>query len=393
LIRAEEAEKLVRAELPWGKVSTLPLSEATGCALAEPLLADRDYPPYNRATMDGIAVSWESYAAGRREFAVTGVIAAGSPEISLSAPDTACEIMTGAATPTNADLVIPYEHIAVENGVARVHLEQPRARFENVHLKASDCRAGAEIVAAGEILNGPRIGIAASFGYANVKARAQPRVLVISTGDELVKVEASPLAHQIRQSNGHALRASLRAAGIGNVELAHLRDDPEEIRAHFSRAREEFDVLIYSGAVSMGKFDHLPALWAEAGVRKIFHGVSQRPGKPLWFGRDDANETLVIGLPGNPISSLVCLHRYFLSEAPRYAVLEEEIRFDKPLTYFLPVKVASHADGSFSAAPLAVKNSGEFTGLALSDGFLELPREMNVFPKGTAFRYFPWRRP
>lgn len=393
MIRVEEAESLVQAALPWGREARLPLGLAAGLTLAEPLVADRDYPPFHRATMDGIAVSWEAYAAGKRDFKVLGTIPAGSPETSLPDPAGAFEIMTGAATPANADLVIPYEQIKIESGHARVLEDRARPRFENVHLRGSDCLKGAEIVPAGLMLNGPRAGIAASFGYAELNVRQAPRILIVATGDELVPVEEAPLAHQIRLSNGHALKNSLAAHGFTNVELNHVRDEPALLREHFEHARRNYDVLIYSGAVSMGKFDYLPELWAKAGVKKLFHGVSQRPGKPLWFGRDEAHGATVVGLPGNPISSLVCLHRYFLSRDPVYAVLGEEIRFDKPLTYFLPVSVRSTSAGVLSAAPLAVKNSGEFAGLALSDGFLELPRDESVFPAGRAYRYFSWRCP
>ncbi|RZA05342.1 MAG: molybdopterin molybdenumtransferase MoeA [Proteobacteria bacterium] len=390
MIRVEEAEKLVHALLPWGQVAKVPLAQAAGLALAEPLLADREYPPFHRAMMDGIAVSWESFQAGQREFSLQGTLAAGDPETALADPKTAVEIMTGACVPRNADLVIQYEHLKISNGLAIITEERPRPRFENVHLRGSDCEAGAEIVPAGVMLNGPRIGIAASFGFDRVSVRKNPRILLVSTGDELVPVESKPLDHQIRLSNGHALRASLLMHGFSQVDLAHLHDEEASLRAHFEKARAEYDVLIYSGAVSMGKFDYLPKLWREAGVEKIFHGVAQRPGKPLWFGHDKMNQTLVIGLPGNPISSLVCLHRYFLSSSPAFAVLEEEIQFDKPLTYFLPVKVSSRPDGILSAASLAVKNSGEFAGLSASDGFLELPANLSVFPKGQAFRYFAW---
>jgi molybdopterin molybdotransferase len=392
LIRVEEAEKIVKSLTLWSGEQVRTLPDAAGYVLAEALVADRDYPPFHRAMMDGIAVSWEAYAGGQRAFALTGTIAAGSPETTLPHPGAAFEIMTGAAVPANADLVIPYEQLKIEGAHAMVTESRERPRYENVHLRGSDCRRGDEIAPAGSILNGPRIGIAASFGYARVTVQATPRVLVVATGDELVPVDVAPLPHQIRLSNGHALRASLIAAGIGHVELAHVKDDPDLLRKHFDHARREYDVLIYSGAVSMGKFDYLPKLWEEAGVTKLFHGVSQRPGKPLWFGRDESSGTTVIGLPGNPVSSLVCLHRYFLPAEERFAVLEEEVRFDKPLTYFLPVRVRSLSTGSLSAAPAAVKNSGEFAGLALSDGFLELPRDESVFPAGRAYRYFSWGR-
>ena len=126
-------------------------------------------------------------------------------------------------------------------------------------------------------------------------------------------------------------------------------------------------------------------------VGEGLHEVAQRPGKPLWFGTDEKNNTTVIGLPGNPVSSLVCLHRYLIPGRKMFARLGEEIIFSKELTYFVPVKIEYREDGTFWAMPLKVKNSGEFTALAGSDGFIELPPGKSVFSNGEAFAFWPWR--
>lgn len=357
--------------------------------LHEAITADRDYPPFNRIMMDGIGVKFSSYEKGLRQFQITGIQAAGEAAKKITLDNGCLEVMTGAPLPIDCDLVIPYEHLEIADGVATVVKEMDRTYFENIHPKGSDCKKGEVVLKAGVTLNGPHSGIAASMGAAPNLCESS-RVMIISTGDELVEVEQTPLEHQIRRSNAHALKKSLELAGLTQVTLAHLKDDVMEISKHYQASAPLYDVLIYSGGVSKGKFDHLPNVWIEMGVKKLFHEVAQRPGKPLWFGVDEKNKTHVVGLPGNPVSSLVCLHRYLLSTRKYFVRLSEEIVFKKDLTYFLPVKVESRPDGSLWANPLKIKNSGEFTALAGSDGFVELPAEKSVFAAGEVYEFFAW---
>ena len=357
---------------------------------AECIIADRDYPPFDRIMMDGIAVSFESYDKGVRQFPIAGIQAAGTEPKTLTDKVTCFEVMTGASLPIGTDLVIPYEHLEILDGVASVAKELNRARLENIHLKASDCRVGDVVLEAGYCLNGPHQGIAASMGF-ETKVSKVSRILIISTGDELVEVNERPLDHQIRRSNVHAIKRSLELNGFDDVTLNHLRDDSKMVTKHYLDKTLEYDVMIYSGGVSKGKFDYLPNVWADVGVTKHFHEVAQRPGKPLWFGTDEKRNTTVIGLPGNPVSSLVCLHRYVIPCRTMYARLSEEIVFKKYLTYFVPVKIEYKDDGVLWASPLKIKNSGEFTALAGSDGFIELPADLSVFSAGQAFAFWPWR--
>jgi molybdopterin molybdotransferase len=348
------------------------------------VFADRDYPPFNRVMMDGIALSFDEYHKGLREFPVRGVCAAGEPQVVLK--DGCLEVMTGAPLPSGADLVIQYEHLEIKNGVAKILVEVPRAKFDSVHLMGSDCRKGDKVLEKNLPWSGPHIGIAASMGESFQKT--SPKVLIISTGDELVEV--NPLPHQIRRSNAYALKKSLIHYGYTNVKMDHVNDDPLAVARHYEENSPSFDMMIYSGGVSKGKFDYLPNVWTELGVERLFHEVSQRPGKPLWFGKDEKRNTLVVGLPGNPVSSLVCLHRYFLNQREMTVKLAKEITFKKPLTYFLPVKI-NFTHGEVWATPLEIKNSGEFTALAGSDGFIELPKDQDLFQAGEVFTFFSWR--
>lgn len=379
MLKVSEANQIIQRHYPsWKNI------------IQENFYADRDYPPFHRVMMDGIAVSFKAYEAGQREFKIVGVAPAGEPAQVLKDNKTCLEVMTGTPLPEGADLVIQYEHLKIENGIATIVVEVPRILFESVHLAGSDCKKGDLVLEQGQTLNGPHAGIAASMGYAQFKTFPSPKIMIISTGDELVEVDQAPEDHQIRRSNAYALKTSLLNHGYLDITLMHLKDDAQEVASHYEKYAHGFDVMIYSGGVSKGKFDYLPNVWADMGVTKYFHEVSQRPGKPLWFGQDEKRKTIVLGLPGNPVSSLVCLHRYFIYQPEVYVRLTEEVIFKKDLTYFLPVKLSFGKDGVLSAAPLKIKNSGEFTALAGSDGFIELPQEQSIFKAGETFRYFSW---
>lgn len=380
MITVEEAQGLLKEHL------TIP---SHGEILIEKIVADREYPPFHRVMMDGIAVCFKSWSEGKRSFKIEGTLAAGEPAGKLLDESTCYEIMTGAPLPHGADLVIPYEHLEINNGTAFVVKEFDRSLMENVHLKGSDAFKGDVLLKKGNVLNGPHSGIAASVGQQF--EHKDIRINIISTGDELVDIHETPLEHQIRRSNVYAIEESLLLHGFKNIDMSHLKDDVAEIENHYKENAESYDLLIYSGGVSKGKFDYLPSSWKKLGVTEYFHGISQRPGKPFWFGVDHKNNTTVFGLPGNPVSSLVCLHKYLLSERTWYAQLTEDIVFKKDLTYFVPVKIESDKSGVLKAHPLKIKNSGEFTALAGSDGFIELPKEESVFKAGEAFRFHPWR--
>jgi molybdopterin molybdotransferase len=197
--------------------------------------------------------------------------------------------------------------------------------------------------------------------------------------------------------------SSLGANGFNNIHNFHLHDDEDEIVSALSEILQSSDVIIISGGVSKGKFDFIPGALIRLGVEEVFHKVKQRPGKPLWFGVTGSDKR-IFGLPGNPVSSLICLHRFVLpalwkslgigwdTPAGRpYAVLEEGVRFDKELTYFLPVKVTYRDNGTITAAPVTPNGSGDFTSLAKSSGFIELEEEKNYFEKGKAFPLYLWR--
>jgi molybdopterin molybdotransferase len=218
-------------------------------------------------------------------------------------------------------------------------------------------------------------------------------VALISTGDELVDVDETPLPYQIRRSNTYMLRASLLMMGI-SATLHHIIDDEAVLADRLASLLETNDVLILSGGVSAGKADFVPAVLTQLGVQKQFHQIAQRPGKPLWFGTT-ADKT-VFALPGNPVSTVLCAYRYVLPylraslglapAPPRYAQLATPVTFKPAVTYFLPVRLTSEPDGRMLAHPLPGSGSADFANLLAADAFMELPADQSSFGAGEAFR-------
>ncbi|MDS3860501.1 molybdopterin molybdotransferase MoeA [Thermosynechococcaceae cyanobacterium BACA0444] len=394
LISVETAVERIKTHLPdWGEES-VDLEQVRSGILAEPITADRAYPAAHRIMMDGIALAWESYNHDQRAFKILGTIAAGEPKRTLTDPLACYEIMTGAVLPDGCDVVIPYEDIQIssegELRIAEIVHDQAWQRMANIHPQGSDFNLSEVLLRPGVVLNGPAWGILASVGKAQVIIKRLPRIQITATGQELIPVHQPPQPHQVRISNPYALKASLISHGFPDVDLDYVADDPELMTAHFQQQTVNYDLLIYCGGVSKGKFDYLPTVWSQAGVKNYIHGVAQRPGKPLWFGVDHMHQTAVFGLPGNPVSSLVCLHRYILQQRPMFAQLTTDFEFTKPLTYFLPVQSHVSSDARILATPHPMKNSGDFMALAPTDGFVELPADRAIFKAGESFPFFPW---
>ena len=399
MISVTEATELVLRQASERPKEQAPLAEAVGRVLAEPLLADRDFPPFTRVSMDGIAIRYAAFTEGRRQFVVqSGLQAAGSPQLRLDEPSACVEVMTGAILPAGADTVVRYEDVTLADGQATIQIEEVR-EGQNAHPQGSDRRQGDLLVAPGRAITPAEVGIAATVGKARLWVRSLPRTVVLSTGDELVPVDDSPLPYQIRRSNVHTVVAQLRSWGLAPDEL-HLPDERASIRKTMADCLERYELLILSGGVSKGKLDFVPEVLDELGVQKHFHQVQQRPGKPFWFGTTAGGAT-VFALPGNPVSTFVGVLRYVqpwlrqslgLSPLPyRYAALSADFYFKPSLTYFLQVKVHFRENGRLEAEPVAGRGSGDLANLPEADGILELPAGRQQFQAGEVFPLLTYR--
>ena len=401
MISVKEAEELILSRSLPTDCTLIDIRDIQGEVLRQPFVADRDYPPFNRVAMDGIAISSESWAEGRRSFEIEACQKAGEPGKTLSRGDKCLEVMTGATLPKGTDAVIKYEDVYITDGRATIDSTLALEKMQNIHLQGTDCKKGDIIDRGVVVLDAPHSAIAVAVGCSRVRVSTRPAVSIVSTGDELVDVDQKPADYQIRQSNSYALISSLLANGFNNINNFHLHDDEDEIQSSLGKILDSSDVIIISGGVSKGKFDFIPGALINLGVQEVFHKVKQRPGKPMWFGIAEENKT-VFGLPGNPNSSLVCLHRYVLpslwksigidlTELRPYAVLEKDYKFEKELTCFLPVKITYRDDGTTTAKPITLSGSGDFISLAESSGFIELGEEKDYFEKGKAFPLYLWR--
>jgi molybdopterin molybdotransferase len=397
-VSVAEADAEIGRALQSFPVEEVPLRHATGRLLREPVHADRDQPPFDRATMDGVAFRHSEWSPGVRELGIAGIQAAGQPPLGRIEAGQCVEIMTGAVLPQGCDCVVPIEHVTVRDGRAVLAAGIAPRVMQFVHRRGSDRVAGATLLEAGMSLRGPEIAVLASAGRARVRVSARPAIAVVSTGDELVDVEAVVEPHQLRRSNDCALAAGLESRGYRDLTLRHVPDDPERLRQLIGQLLERHAVLILSGGVSMGRCDHVPAVLGTLGVTARFHGVRQRPGKPMWFGTAGDGQA-VFALPGNPVSALVCLHRYVLpalkraegrrSVARETVRLAQTVELDAGRTRFLPVRLGN-AQGVSSAIPVHTNTSGDFAALAGSDGFIELPAARGRFAAGDLAPLYRW---
>ena len=399
LITPRLAEEAISSRLTCLPIESLPLTQCVGGTLRENIYAERDQPPFDRVTMDGIAIDSGTARQGVRRFSIQALQPAGSPPVKLARGGNAIEVMTGAILPIGCDCVVPVEEIELADGTASLKTTAVTSSYRNVHRRGEDGRQGALLLESGTLLRAPEIAVAASAGMARVRVSSQPAVMVVSTGDELVE-PGDPIADfQVRRSNAYAVAATLRRRGFARIGDDHVLDDEDMMRERLALHLQTHEVLVLSGGVSMGRFDLVPKVLHDLGVEEVFHAIAQRPGKPMWFGIGPQGQA-VFGLPGNPVSTLVCLIRYVVPaiaaalgtkrEAPERFALGADVTFQAPLTYFLPASIEHDDWGRPWANPRPTNGSGDFLSLAGTDGFVELPPGPNTYLRGFVTSVYRW---
>jgi molybdopterin molybdotransferase len=397
MISVETAFNLILDNVYSTQYQSIRVEKSVGHILQEDLVADRDFPPFDRVTMDGIAILYQKFADGQRHFSIENIQPAGKPQLTLLNGAACIEVMTGAMLPKNTDTVVRYEDVKIENGIATITIETI-TRAQNVHPKGENRKQGELLVRKNTIISPAEVATAATIGKTTLKTAKPPRAAIISTGDELVSIQKIPLPYKIRRSNVYALSALLAAKKVEN-RIFHVNDTPEKIKQLLEKCLSEYDFLILSGGVSMGKFDFLPSILQELGVKQIFHKIAQKPGKPFWYGVSQQGKS-VFALPGNPVSTFMCATRYVLPwlEAclgveiqAKYAILQANVVFKPSLTQFLQVKLHAQTDGTLHALPFEGGGSGDLANLNDADAFMELPAAQTVFEKGQAFRVWRYR--
>ena len=397
MISVNEALKIVKENAFVPSISEVALLESIGLILAENIIADRDFPPFNRVAMDGIAIAslsgdWATDASGAT-FEVRGLQFAGEPQKTLHDPKNCMEVMTGAVLPLGCDTVIRYEDIDIQEieGEKYAKITIPSSEIkvgQNIHPQGSDRKVGDVLLKKGLKISPPEVAVMASVGKAKVLVENSPRVAVISTGDELVEINTVPKPYQIRMSNSYMLAGALAQIGI-QANSFHLTDDKELLFSRLKEILANHDVLLLSGGVSAGKKDFVPEILTNLGVKKLFHKVTQKPGKPFWFGKSEEGKT-VFALPGNPVSTFLCFCKYFLNQKEEQVILDKAVFFKPNITYFVPVKTYFQ-QGKMMATPLEGSGSADFANLTDCDGFVELPDDNQEFKAGEVFGFVRFR--
>ena len=369
LITPQEAEATILANTPVLDLESISLENALGRVLRQDLLADRPFPPFDRVTMDGIAFRSSDFDGSPLH--LQGIHAAGQP-IPVSLKKNHCwQIMTGAIMPPDCDTIIPYEEVTLTSKSAEIQSSPEPGKF--IHQEGSDALKGDLILPSGTLLGPAELGILATIGAVEIKVTRLPEIKILTTGDELIPCEQTPLPHQLRQSNGQTLLSALHQWGPCKASWQHLPDELESTTTGIRECLEKNDLIILSGGISKGKKDYVrPALEQLCGP-PLFHGVAQRPGKPFAFWNG------IMALPGNPNSTLTTFHRYILpllrhmtaapALKPSTYPLEKAVKKHPSLTQYLPALINPEA----KARALTPQNSGDFLTALSASGYLEIP--------------------
>jgi molybdopterin molybdotransferase len=395
LTTVKEALEIILKKSEDFGIEEIDFLQSTGRILKEDIVADRDFPPFDRVSMDGVAINIDAFNKGQRKFKIEGIQAAGSPQLTLQNSENCLEAMTGAVLPKNTNAVIQYE-LTETNGNEVTIKTNDIKYFKNIHKKGLDCKKGTKLILKNKVITAAEIGVLATVGKNLVKVAKQPKICIISTGDELVEVAKMPLPHQIRRSNVFTLVSLIKRLNLA-ADTLHIVDDKVILKLKVEEALKNYDVLMFSGAVSKGKFDFIPEILNNAGVEKLFHRVKQKPGKPFWFGKKQSKT--VFAFPGNPVSTFVNCLKYFYPwyyksvglEFPKNeAILTRDFEFKSSLTYFLQVKI-ENKNGMLYAHPEMGNGSGDLANLVNADAFLEFPDDKSSFKKGEVFPIITYR--
>jgi molybdopterin molybdotransferase len=391
MISADEALQLVLENVAPLGVERAPILGVLGRVLAEEVRSPRDIPGFDNSAMDGYAVRAadvaHASASNPARLRVLGTVAAGAMPAARVEAGTAMRTMTGAPVAEGADAIVPVEQTRADGDTVEI-LAAVQRNF--IRPRGEDLRKGELAIESGRRLGAADLGMLASLNRSMIDVCRVPRVAIVATGDELVDVDQIPAGAQIVNSSAYALAGAVREAGGEPVILKVARDRPEEIRARLTEAFG-FDAVLSTGGVSVGQFDHVKGALDDLGMRQIFHGVAQRPGRPLKFGI--AAGRPIFGLPGNPVSTMVCFYLY-----ARPALLKMGGRSDlglprltarcavdittaKDLTEFVRVRLRREG-GELYATPTGNQGSGILSSLSRADALLIGPADATVLKAG-----------
>ncbi len=393
MIEPKEAQRLILANANLLSRVQVDLIESLGLTLAEEIISNEDIPPFDNSAMDGYAVKSSDVASASKEnpvkLRVQSGLAAGQAAQDGIESASAIRIMTGAPIPNGADAVIKQED--TDLGASEVLIFSSAKAGENIRRAGEDIATGEKVLGAGHPLRAAEIGILASLGRSKVKVFARPKVAILCTGDEIVPIDEPLKAGKIRNSNAYSLSAQVVAAGADLRGFSTVKDDLEATKAAISEGLSRADVLIITGGVSVGEYDFVKEAMESLGAQAIFWKVAQRPGMPLAFWL--MGEKLVFGLPGNPVSTMVCFEEYVrpallkmmgresLFRPKVKAILEEDFKKRLNRHFFVRV-IVKEEDGRYLARPTGPQGSGILKSMTLANGLATIPADVNLVKAG-----------
>ena len=382
------------------------IDDALGLVLADDVVSNIDSPPFDKSQMDGFAVRTDDLKSAPATLRVVETITAGqTPQIEVST-GTAAQIMTGAPMPQGADAVIPIERCDIAPGNEQVVVGESVDSGAYVVRQGTSMSRGETVLTAGTRLAPPQIGLLAELGHTQVSVFPRPLVGVLATGDELVSIDQEPGPGQIRNSNQSMLLAQIRRWSASGRPLGIARDVRKNLDEKIA-AGLVCDVLCLSGGVSAGQLDLVPAALRDAGVREVFHKVQMKPGKPIWFGKLDAENAQdgrprwIFGLPGNPVSSMVCCELFVRTALRRLMgvdpaepqpllarlEMEQASRGDRP-TYF-PARTSWTSEGP-TVKTVDWRGSFDLRAAAEADSMIQIGPGARVYSAGEQVPVFVW---
>ncbi len=392
MIPADEALRIVLDNAAPLGVERVAIPDALGRVLAGEIRSPRDIPGFDNSAMDGYAVRAADVAGASESnpvrLRVTETVAAGQMPAERVGQGCAARTMTGAPLAPGADAIIPVER--TRGAGESVEILAPVAAGEFVRPRGEDLRAGEVVMTPGKVLGPADLGTLASLSRAMIDVYRKPRVAIVATGDELVDIDQVPTGAQIVNSSAYALAAAIREAGAEPAILRVARDTPAEVRERLREALS-FDVVLSTGGVSVGQFDYVKGVLDELGMHTLFHGVAQKPGRPLKFGTVGGKP--VFGLPGNPVSTLVCFYLYARPALLRMLGRSDvglrriaarcacDIKVANNLTEFVRVRLERDGD-AIVARPTGNQGSGILSSLSRADGLLIGPAAKSRLEKG-----------
>jgi len=402
LIAPKQALDIVLKFVAPLEITNQPLDSALGRYLAEDVHADRDLPPTDRSAMDGFAVRSSDIARCPCELTLSGEVAAGSALCPAVEPGACVRILTGGVVPPGADTVVMVEDTKEKDGsVTFLKSQSPRV---NIRFQGEEIRKGKAVLSRGAVLNPAQIGLCASVGKVDVDVFRSPKVLILCTGSELLPASSDVLAHQLRDSNGPALRGALKISGFNEFDHHIVPDDPERLADRITQGVGEYDVIIITGGVSVGKYDYAPEAVRKAGAVIRYHGVAMKPGKPQLYATLDGNRH-IFGLPGNPLSVMTGFYEFTLPALRRLSGAPIDscrpalrLPLDAPVrckgkggrTELVLARLVWDVNGS-RVRPVDSHGSADLVAGAKADGAIKLGNKEREVPAGTLVEFVPWR--